>query len=220
MATDVDICNLAVAHLGDEATIASIDPPEGSAQAEHCARFYPMARDTLLESHTWGFATRRAALALLSSSTAQWNYTYQAPAQVLNILAVLPVDASDDYSSAPLIVSGSNPIVTGAGYVPQAFVLESLADGTEIILTDLADAWVRYTVRVTDAAKFPPLVVDCLSWLLASMIAGPLIKGDTGAAAGRTCFQTYRMRLAEAIASDANDRQLRPVHAVPWLAGR
>ena len=60
MASEVDICNLALSHLGDTATIASLDPPEGSAQAEHCARFYPIARDSLLEMHAWGFATSRA----------------------------------------------------------------------------------------------------------------------------------------------------------------
>ena len=43
MATEVDICNLALAHLGDDATIATIKPPEGSAQAEKAARFYPIA---------------------------------------------------------------------------------------------------------------------------------------------------------------------------------
>ena len=48
MASAVDICNLALSHLGDTATVASLDPPEGSAQAEHCARFYPVARDALV----------------------------------------------------------------------------------------------------------------------------------------------------------------------------
>ena len=60
MSSEVAICNLALAHLGDSATVASIDPPEGSAQSEHCARFYPIARDALLEMHAWKFATRRA----------------------------------------------------------------------------------------------------------------------------------------------------------------
>ncbi len=49
MPSVVDLCNLALAYLGDDATVASIDPPEGSAQAEHCQRFYPIARDTLLQ---------------------------------------------------------------------------------------------------------------------------------------------------------------------------
>ena len=63
MASEVEICNLALSHLGDTATVASSDPPEGSAQAEHCARFYPIARDALLEMQNWKFATRRATLA-------------------------------------------------------------------------------------------------------------------------------------------------------------
>ena len=71
MASEVDICNLALAHLGDSATVASINPPEGSAQAEMCQRFYPIARDSLLEMHNWGFATRRKALAQLNNTSKQ-----------------------------------------------------------------------------------------------------------------------------------------------------
>ena len=59
MSSEIDICNLALARLGDDATVASIDPPEGSAQAEQCARFYSIARDTMLEMHDWRFATKR-----------------------------------------------------------------------------------------------------------------------------------------------------------------
>ena len=51
MPSAVTICNLALAHLGDSATVSSIDPPEGSAPAEHCARFYPVALGLLLEAH-------------------------------------------------------------------------------------------------------------------------------------------------------------------------
>ena len=38
----VEICNLALSHLGDRATVVSIDPPEGSAQAEHCKTYWPL----------------------------------------------------------------------------------------------------------------------------------------------------------------------------------
>ena len=69
MSSVIDICNLALSHLGDTATVASIDPPEGSAQAEHCSRFYPVARDAMLELFNWKFATRRATLALLTADS-------------------------------------------------------------------------------------------------------------------------------------------------------
>ena len=48
MSTPVDICNLALARLGDEANVQSISPPDGSTQAALCAQFYPIARDTAL----------------------------------------------------------------------------------------------------------------------------------------------------------------------------
>ena len=62
MASEVDICNMALAHFGQDASIDAIDPPDGSAEAEHASRFYPMARDALLERHAWPFAVRFATL--------------------------------------------------------------------------------------------------------------------------------------------------------------
>ena len=76
MASDVGICNLALSRLGDAATVSSIDPPEGSTQADLCATFYPMARDSLLEMHAWAFATRRVDLSLLTAETDAWVYAY------------------------------------------------------------------------------------------------------------------------------------------------
>ena len=68
MASDVDICNLALSFLGDDANVSSISPPEGSQQSEHCARFYPIARDGLLQMHNWNWASRRRASEVRSSS--------------------------------------------------------------------------------------------------------------------------------------------------------
>jgi hypothetical protein len=99
MASVVDICNLALAHLGDNATIASIDPPEGSAQAEHCQRFYPIARDTLLEMHSWSFSTKRAYGAEVENTWSMWEYAYAMPNDASDIIAVIPPEARDDYST-------------------------------------------------------------------------------------------------------------------------
>ena len=78
MSSEVDICNLALSHLGDEASLASIDPPEGSAQADHCAKFYPIARDLMLEKHPWKFATRRVLLSPVDVDLWEMEYGTQA----------------------------------------------------------------------------------------------------------------------------------------------
>lgn len=201
MASEVDICNLALSHLGDKATVASLSPPEGSAQAEHCARFYPIARDTLLESHAWKFATRRAALAQLDTPSFNWSFAYAEPNNALRIISILPATSQPDEQGQP-------------------FETMADADGTPLIFTDLEDATAVYTAVVTDTTKFSPLVVDALSRLLASYLAGPIIKGDAGKAEAKAQFQMFRVALSLAVESDANQRRVVPTHSVGWITGR
>lgn len=214
MASEVDICNLALAHLGDTATVTSLDPPEGSAQAALCARFYPIARDALMEHHTWGFATKRIALAQLPSVTSEWDYAYAQPSDALNIIAVLPPASVDDYST------GATSAVAGGQYVPQEYSVEVLMDGTDVILTDQADAMLRYTSVISDTSKFSPLFVVCLTWKLAAFLAGPIIKGDAGAAEAKRCEAMMQQYLLRAVGSDASQRRINPNHIVPWMSNR
>jgi len=213
MASEIDVCNLALSHLGDTATIASLDPPEGSAQAEHCARFYPIARDSMLEMHAWGFATRRARLALLASGWPEWNYAYAQPADALNIIAILPPSSSDDYSTGI-------PDSAGGPYVPQPFSCEINEGGASVIYSDQADAVLRYSSTVSDPTRFSPLFTMALSWHLASMLAGPIIKGDAGAAEAKRCAAMMQAYLSKAVESDSSQRRIKPEHVVSWMAGR
>ena len=213
MASEIDICNLALSHLGDTATIASLDPPEGSAQAEHCARFYPIARDSLLEMHAWGFATRRAKLALLASGWPEWSYAYAQPADALNIIAVLPPNSSDDYSSGV-------PDSAGGPYVPQPFSCEINETGASVIYTDQADAVLRYSASVSDPTRFSPLFTMTLSWHLASMLAGPIIKGDAGAAEAKRCIQLADAIARKAALFDAVQDRGQPTHTPGWVSAR
>lgn len=226
MASVVDICNLALAHLGDNATIASIDPPEGSAQAEHCQRFYPIARDTLLEMHSWSFATKRAYGAEVENTWPMWEYAYAMPGDASDIIAILPPEAKDDYSTHftpetyPDFYTNYSPSVAAGQYVPQKFAVETAADGSEIILTNQKQAVIRYHAKVVDPTKFSPLFTITLSWHLASMLAGPVIKGDQGAAEAKRCVAMTTLYLGKAMEADSNARKIKPEQIVPWIAGR
>lgn len=244
MASEVEICNLALAHLGDAATVASINPPEGSAQAEHCARFYPVARDALLEMHDWSFATKRVTLPMLATNpTIQWGYAYAAPNDMVNVISVLDSQAPDD-SSAPLFANAiyaGYPTTLGIGdmsnyqvipqmglYMPQPFSLEVGVDGSDVIYTNQENAALRYVAKVTDTTKFSPLFVRVLAASLASMLAGPVLKGEAGA--------TMSMRwqivafgqdgksglFAAATASDSGNKRtgVRDRQQVSWVVGR
>lgn len=207
MASEVEIANLALSHLGDDASVASLDPPEGSAQAEHCARFYPLARDTLLELHSWKFATRRATLAELTNTGQQWAHAYAKPADCLRIISVIDPQAGDDLEH--LGVKSA-----------KEFTVEINDDLAEVILTDQEDAMLRYVARTTDTTKFPPLFAMALSWQLASMIAGPVIKGAEGAAEAKRCAQMAQAWLSKALVSDAAHRKVAPLHTPDFIAAR
>jgi len=222
MASAVDIVNLALARLGDSATVSSIDPPEGSVQAEHAARFYPIARDSLLEMHAWGFATRRASPAPLTVSPSSWAYAYAVPSGAVNLLAVLPPDATDDMTSSIPLAYNTYGVAQGAvnTYTPQPFVIETDDDGTEVVYTNQADAVLRYTVRVTDTTRFSPLFVNALAWFLAADLAGPILKGDAGRKTALNCTQMGEALLSKAVVSDANDRHQVIETSTPWMGNR
>ena len=222
MATEVNICNLALAHLGDDATIASLSPPEGSAQAEKAARFYPIARDTLLEMHTWNFAAKRANLALTTNNIAQWDYAYVAPTDMMSPVAVISPTAQNDYATRMSagdtpggITSNYAPTIVAGQYTPQQFAIE----GTTIY-TNVETAMLRYRAFITESDKFSPLFVMTLSWHLASMLAGPIIKGDQGAAEAKRCTQVMVNYLTTAKQSDNLQRDITVEHIVPWTSGR
>ena len=226
MASEVDICNLALGHLGDNATVSSISPPEGSAQAEHCQRFYPIARNSLLEMHFWNFAMKRAILAEVTNTWTEWRYAYAVPADCLNPISVLPPDAYDDYATrfvptdTPFWSHNYSPVIAAGRYVPQPFSVEMDVNGNQILLTNQEEAVLRYTYYITDTTKFSPLFTLALSHLLASFLAGPVIKGDQGIQVGAQQMKIAMAYLAQAETSDANQRKINVEHIVPWTSGR
>lgn len=222
MATDADICNLALSYLGDVANVVSITPPDGSAQAALCARFYPIARDQLLELHPWGFATTRVALAQVANPTTSWVYAYAGPTDVLNYLEVLDPLAADDYAvGMPLAntmfgVVGSNVAVASA----QPFVIEKAPDGSDMLLTNQAGAVLRYSAAITDSTKFSPLFTEALCRLLAAKLAGPLLKGADGRSESAAQMGHFQKAFEKATESDANQRKLNVKHTPSWIANR
>ncbi len=234
MLSAVAICNVALSHIGDSANVVSIDPPEGSAQAGYCATFYPLALASLLEMSTWDFATVRQALAAVTNPSSTWLYAYAYPAGAINVISVLPSDALDDYSQNFATAGSPVPFAVGGpplpdfsyanpadySYTPQPYQLEQDGEGNQIVLTNCDSAVLRYTIDVTDSSKFSPLFVMALSYLLASMLAGPIIKGDAGATMSATMLKMCQAFKIQATASDANQRRIVAQQSVPWMAGR
>lgn len=183
MASVLDICNTALVHLGSDAIVSSINPPDGTVEAGYCKRFYPLARRTLLVSFPWAFARKRAQLALLATNpSAAWLYAYALPSDLLAIRKVL-------FSGVP-----DNPERDGAPYEIEG----------QVLLTNQPQATLIYTVDIEDTTKFPADFVSALGMMLAGYLAGPLIKGAEGMRVGDAWSQKAMESARSAIAREAS----------------
>lgn len=212
MSSEVDICNLALAHIGDEAQVVAIRPADGTVQADHCARFYPMARDLLLEMHPWTFATKRAQVAEVENpSPDDWQYAYALPSTCIRPLSAL-------LSGVPERSFGNSD--TDAGSFP--YIVEASADGTPVLYTNVETAVLRYIDRVTDTTRFSPGFVAAFGRLLASYLSGPILKGDSGAKQAIEQMKLFTVEYARATAANANvgKRSTYQTYRPVWLAGR
>lgn len=209
MADEVSICNLALAHLGDEANLTSIRPPDGSAQAGHCAQFYPVARGVLLQMHPWSFATRRATLAPTTNLASDiWLYAYLLPAGCLR-----PLESSMPGSGSVLL---DNAMPNGWN-----FTMETNEAGDAILYTNAQTATLRYIALVTDSSKYSPLFTAALARLLAAYLAGPVLKSAGGRSEAINQLKLFEAEWRAAAVADANSaRRASTVATPPWLAGR
>lgn len=199
MASPVDICNLALGHLADDAEVTAIDPPDGSAQAAHCARLFPVARDALLAMHDWTFAiVRKTSLAKADSkTTAAYAYAYAMPSGIIKPIKALRDEHADEEDE-------------GIVYkVEGDFILAKEPIATLVCID-----------RVTNTDKFPPLFVTALSWLLASYLTGPILKELAGGKIARQMLQQFAIEFARATGNDANINNAEPTHKPSWIGAR
>jgi hypothetical protein len=193
MASVVQICNMALSHIGSDARVSSISPPDGSVEAGYCATFYDIARTELLEPGSWAFSLARATLAEVTSASTAWTYAYAKPSNCLRPLRILRPGRAVTVFNQDIVVAH----IDDSDSAP--FNLEG-----EVIYTNEPDAVLVYAQDITDSTKFPPTFVAALSFNLAGFVAGPILKGNDGARLGDAMRQRAMSAAELSAAASAN----------------
>jgi len=196
MPSDVQICNLALARLGDSAQVQSINPPDQSAQATYCALFYDMTRQSVLCEHQWGSATKIADLAQTTNTDTRWAYSYAVPSDALEVNIVFPTGYT------------SHLLRTTDGVELPPYTMKVGTSGRKEIFSDQLNISIQYTYDLEDTTLFHPMFTDAFAWRLAANLAGPILKGDVGAAASKVLMQAYNQALKGAMESDSFDTDI------------
>lgn len=215
MATAVDISNLGLSHIGARAQIVSISPPDGTVEAGYCARFFPLVRRELLESHDWTFASKRVALSQVTNPSTVWAYAYALPADCIRARRVLPLQLIDAYTTSLTSFEEHYPDDLVRATITERGSSQFVIEG-DVLFTNEPDAMLRYSADITDASKFSPKFVIAAGMLMASYLAGPVIKGVEGArasAAWREAAGSYAMSAAASNATqEAQTNEFMPGH--------
>ena len=185
MASETDLLNDSLSQIG-ALPITAID--DGSVAANHCQRLFPALRDSLLRSHHWNFATRRAVLAAEATAPLfEFTYAYPLPADFLKIVEF----------------NGDSSVTSLAG----RYTIEG-GDGYRKLLTNDSTVQIVYLARVTNPDQWDPIFYQVLATWLASKLALAIPKD---ASTSKALLETaVGVLLPLAMAVDGQEGTVRP----------
>lgn len=210
--SEVDICNLALTRIG-HGQITALS--EDSKAGDLCTLHYPMCRDSLLRSHPWNFAVRRAALAASATYTPEFEFDYYFPIPT-DCLRVIRTDFEASGSSSTAVYGF--PGISGYVNDIVPYRLESHSALGRVIACSESSLEIEYIAKITDAAQFDELFVDVLAQRLASEISVAFTDTQTMT---KMLWEVYQSKLVEARMIDAQEGSAREiVDLSPWLQVR
>lgn len=201
MPSTVDICNLALMHIGTGTSIASLS--EQSTEARICARSYETAKDSVLRDYNWNFATKFISLADIGTPPEGWAYRYQYPSDCIKAVAL--------YQGQVTTTTEGNNKLNSFRVITQ--------DGlnSKAIICNLSPATLEYIARVENPEIFDALFTEALSMRLASLIAFTL----TGKTRLRNdALKLYQNILSTARFADSQEGQSNDVSDPDWITKR
>jgi hypothetical protein len=152
IATEEDVVNLALSHIGAKA-ISDLDN-DTTVEATEARRVYYNDRDMLLRSHTWSFMTKRAQLTDSGVDPAfGWDEAYLLPSDFWRVVSVHATDSEQDMPPYKMEIQEVSSV------------------NTKVILINSSTCYLRYIFKETDPSKWDSLFQDALAWRLAASLS-------------------------------------------------
>jgi len=181
--TDVQIINMALAHLGHTQLIAARSELANEAVVGNL--FYEAAVQYCLEDFAYGFARQYVAPGLVETDPNEdWQFSYRYPSDCVKVRRIVTRLGRQDPNPPPFNIGQD--------------------DSARLIYSNTENMVIEYTKLVTNTALYPAMFAEAVSWWLAGLMCPGLAK-DRKQAAG--CFQMYSLVLQRAQAKDRNESQ-------------
>jgi hypothetical protein len=189
-ASDIAICNLALAHLG-QAPIVNLSPPDPVESARRLSRIYEITRDVVLRAKDWRFAAVKTSLISIADQTVPgWSYVYGYPAKCLCVRKVFDDIESENPPALPY----------------DTLFIPSIS--RRVIVCNYDGAYADYTYQMENSEFFDKAFIHAFSFLLAAQVGKPLTGDDTIA---KTMLQIYGALISDAGRINDIERNIKTV---------
>lgn len=207
MATEVDICNMAL----DAIRAPRIgDLSEKSVSAKQCSLHYPEVRDGMLDDE-WSFSTKIAPLVTSFLEVTGWRYTYVLPSDCIRLTRAFVPDPTLDLPDGTVF----RPEYRASQEVFERAVLYQVLrqDDEKVLVSNTSGLYARYRSRLTQAGDFPVWFRRALAYLLAAEIAVPILGHTLGVQMKNGLLSMYQAYLARAVSADGNEQKISTEYA-------
>lgn len=212
----VQICNMALARIGQTIQIGSLD--EKSKAAEVCTTFYEQSLADTIRDIKPRFALRAVPLASPEGATFPgWSFVYRYPANCLLAEMVVPETGLRNSMIWPRRGDGSFLLTQVSQLINEIpFDISSDVDG-RLILTDLPEAWLIYYALPENTTAFDSMFTRAFAARLAWDIAMPMTKDPR---IDRQARDAWREISSAAAAVNSNEPAEDPLPESPSILAR
>ena len=183
----IDICNQALAHLGDR-RITRLDSAAqaGDALVRYCSEFYDQARQEVLAAHRWTFAKHAVPLSQRSDvTTIGYTYVHDLPSDTVRLMRVVPGETLLD----------ANGVLTSVTYTDNT--IDKFKIVGQNIWSNYKYIAAEYIRDVSDPDQWTPHFRAAVARLLASYLAGPTADNPNEVIAQKRAYETIDLPNAQ-----------------------
>lgn len=231
----IHIVNMALAEIGAQAQVSSINPSDGSAEGNVASLFYQPKIDDLFRAAHWNFARFQAPLTLLKAAQGTpenplgtttlappipWAYSYAYPSDCIKARYIIPVSPVASVQ-VPFTTADNSGMPGYSADLAVKFVVATDTDNSgnrvRVILTNLSQATLVYTSRVDDPNLWDPAFLQAATSYLGAWFVNALARN---AALHKDQMNIAMQIIQKARMTDGNEGPITQDHMPDWIRAR
>lgn len=236
MTTAVDVANRALLSIGARTQISSLNPSDGSVEADAISVLFTPTFEALARTAQWNCLRKEVALSMIAAAPGTpenidgtslpippvpWLYSYQYPSDCLAFRYIVPSFPAQQAGVSPQTTINNNAATSlpNGGQIPFAISSSNDVNNSpiEIILTNQDQATGVYTANIQNPAIWDSLfqagmVASLAAYLVPALSLSMPLMDRSVASAERI--------IAQARASDSNEGVTVMDHLPDWMSAR